>query len=316
MASIQASPEALQQALSALRQLGASVAANRGRGRSQVSSSLDSLAEAKARASARLEATEGLLSSVRSAEVPEGQSPPDTTGLEAELSKVREKLSQLKLLESQGVSLLREVETNENRAMRLADSAVVEAKVFVQDSLERLRDFQAFRPEASNVSGRASVSPRGEGFGGGGTTHSQDEPVVPSSKPPSTLELVSTVLPEGFAWVPVDKLVQSKDYREEELHFEKSSPEELRELLGRFRERVIPVLGVHGNNTPAELEKLDMAEQCYGAKSLHNTYSKFVNREGDTIAVSRKHNSIESGRHRIWAAKEMGWSHIPARILD
>jgi hypothetical protein len=133
--------------------------------------------------------------------------------------------------------------------------------------------------------------------------------------------MVDTPLPKGFMWVPIAEIVEPLPVDPSEWK-KGTSKEEMQIGLNTFRRDMMPIFA---RGDPAAHDDFRALDQKLGrmssgpvrADSLMHLYEVFFG--GDPIAVDRgtggKGFSVNSGRHRISVAKELGWTHVPARLL-
>jgi hypothetical protein len=130
---------------------------------------------------------------------------------------------------------------------------------------------------------------------------------------------VDIPLPKGFYWIPIGQIDQ-KDILTDPSEWKKgTSKAEMMTGLEVFHRDLLPVLS-RGSATHEDFRRLDeqLGRTSVGAvraDSLAHLYEVFFGT--DTIAVDRAPNggfSVSSGRHRISVAKELGWTHVPARL--
>jgi hypothetical protein len=87
------------------------------------------------------------------------------------------------------------------------------------------------------------------------------------------------------------------------------SPADLRWAHEALHEIVMPTLASGG--TLEDLRARDAAEGRMGVRSYADTYSGFF---GDSAIRLGPDLEVTNGYHRIWVAKQMGLSHVPAVI--
>lgn len=87
------------------------------------------------------------------------------------------------------------------------------------------------------------------------------------------------------------------------------SPADLRWAHDALHEVVLPTLASGG--TIEDLRARDVTEGRMGVRSYADTYSGFF---GDSAIHLSSDLKVSNGYHRIWVAKQMGLSHVPAVI--
>ncbi|MCU1263948.1 MAG: hypothetical protein JWM21_266 [Acidobacteria bacterium] len=128
-------------------------------------------------------------------------------------------------------------------------------------------------------------------------------------------------LPKGFGWVRLEdlrpdemaELPPQNDYRKNDL-----SESDMRAGLELLRTRILPVIQKDPATANREhFAELDATESRSGSESLANIFSAYFG-PSDHIWVDRfkgdKFFGIGNGRHRIKAARDLGWTAVPARI--
>ena len=138
------------------------------------------------------------------------------------------------------------------------------------------------------------------------------DPVAPSA---SGGLLHPAGLPDGFALVPVDLIDDSDSQVEGPAAFHKGyAPEDLRWAYSAFDDVVLPALG-RGLGTDY-LRDRDQRERLQGTRSYSDTLSGFLD-PANAIKLDRNGDgtyAVGNGYHRLWLARQMGRTHVPARI--
>ena len=187
-----------------------------------------------------------------------------------------------------------------SRASYLADEHTGKARLFLRTRIGQLYDYVEFKPDLSNRETNAGSAVASLGSA-----------------------ITSLPLPKGFNWVSLDQLMPAEmqdlpaenDYRKDGL-----SLADVREGLRLLQTRIMPEIQKDpGAATVDHFAALDAAEMRSGANSLANIYSAYFGRN-DHIWVSRQHGdpffSIGNGRHRIRAARDLGWNAVPGRMEE
>lgn len=225
--------------------------------------------------------------------------------------------------------LAREIEALEQavgvleRQLILGDRAISDFRHSAATNLEsltadvqRARNFLEDRSRAT-VAYRAITTDRSQGTGSisGRDDHSS---LSPSSV--TTVELGEVRLPDGFQWIPISEIAAT-DLPILPQDWNKISKADMTHGLTVFVKEIVPLLQ-RGQSLSAEaLSEIDKAAGRSGVfgfvhpDSLENIFRVMFGNE--CVAVSRTENgwSVTNGRHRIAVARELGWSHVPSRIL-
>ncbi len=166
-----------------------------------------------------------------------------------------------------------------------------------------------YRSSQADVEG---VGAKTGGSGGSSYIASRDEL---SSGRFATDEMVSLDgLPQGMALIPLGKCEDGDRVRGPSDFGKGYSPDDLEWGVTALYEKVLPRV-TRGGDVAGLLRDSDVGQGRYGLRSLSDTYSGFF---GDSaIAVDRTPNGrfdITNGAHRIWVARQMGVTHLPARV--
>jgi tetratricopeptide (TPR) repeat protein len=128
-------------------------------------------------------------------------------------------------------------------------------------------------------------------------------------------------LPEGFRWIPISEIVE-RDLPSSSSEWKKGvSKEDMRTGLNAFRRDMLPALARRGHISRDDFVSLDRAlgrasRGVIEPDSVAHLYDVFFGI--DAIAIDRNPGggfSITNGRHRVVVARELGWTHVPARLL-
>lgn len=189
----------------------------------------------------------------------------------------------------------------ESQANHLASKHADKSRLFLKTRISELNAFIASKPDSSRI-----VFNNSHGTG---------------SEPTDIAPITSLSLPKRFGWVQLDDLMTADmDELPTESDYRKGiSESEMQEGLGLLQTRVLPE--IQNDESAANIEHfldLDRAEKRSGPNSLANIFAAYF---GDSrIRVSRlagdPHFRIENGRHRIKAARDLGWNAVPAEIVE
>ena len=156
--------------------------------------------------------------------------------------------------------------------------------------------------------------------------HSQFPPAnakplnAPETPPKANMELLPS-LPRKMQWVPVDEI--DLESLPDDLQFKKASYDDMRTMMQTFEKTVLPALMKDASLSSDGFLGDQHSSLGVMAKIPRFAYECMLGSPGanDVIAVDamgaggRSKRGITSGRHRIKLAKELGWTHVPARVL-
>ena len=188
-------------------------------------------------------------------------------------------------------------------------SAARELRGLDRETLAAGRDFLSGRLKAlKEYDGLRLASEAGTA----GNLNSSVDGAPPSSAP----DLPQ--LPAGFSWVPIDRII-SRD-EPEALQWTKIELSVMEAGMRAFSTDLIPLLrkGKASRNDLAEFDS-EHGRDGHGpvkADSLANLHDVFFG--SDSIAATLTADGfydLSSGRHRAQVARQLGWTHIPARLL-
>lgn len=131
----------------------------------------------------------------------------------------------------------------------------------------------------------------------------------------STLHVVSSDgLPDGFSMVSLEA-IDSEDREITEADFTKgSSPEDLTWALEAFQDVIAP--GISGGQTLDDFRQMDAQQGLTGTRSYGETYSSLLGTSPRVIKLVPTGDgrfTVKNGYHRIWLARRIGLTHLPAR---
>jgi len=205
----------------------------------------------------------------------------------------------------------------------LANEQSDKARVFLRQRITELYEYLETKPDVSAVNLASS---------GSSTLAITEAVLIASEKTIDSVVRSSEVLasamtalplPKGFEWVTLrelkpdemDELPSEKDYRKNGL-----SESDMRHGLELLKNRILPEIERNPETASKEyFAELDAAEGRSGSDSLAEIFSAYFGRNHH-IWVDRfkgdQFFGIGNGRHRIKAARDLGWTAIPARISE
>lgn len=183
------------------------------------------------------------------------------------------------------------------QAKSLVGEYAGKSRMFLRSRIAELYKYSAYKPHFSGGSAGNSAS--------GG-----------SSTPSETLN-TRLPLPAGFQWINLTDLgpdqIQNSDYRKG------LSEVDMQEGLNLLQTRVLPE--IQKNPAAANIEHfmvVDANEKRTPPHTLADIFAVYF--ADDYIRVSRYQSdpyfTIENGRHRIKAARDLGWDAVPGRVVE
>jgi hypothetical protein len=127
------------------------------------------------------------------------------------------------------------------------------------------------------------------------------------------------VLPPGMMWVAIDDL----DWGSvpDDLQFKKGSMDDIAAMLARFAEEIMPMMRDPRGISRSQLEQLDrLAGRTGSPQGLVFAWECMIG-GNEPIVVNAPHHLTgpsfgwTSGRHRALVARQLGWTHLPARVI-
>lgn len=207
-------------------------------------------------------------------------------------------------------------------ASYLTDEHSARARAFLKERTKELYDYVELKPDLNAM---AESSQPHQPVLAGATTDAMETTVtsVASAAAAAAFEMGRFLLPKGFGWIRLDELrpdemaelPAEREYRKNDL-----SEADMREGLHLLQTRILPEIQKDPAAATSDyFSKLDTAESRSGSKSLAKIFDAYFG-QSDHIWVDRfkgdQYFGIGNGRHRIKAAHDLGWSAIPARIIE
>lgn len=208
-----------------------------------------------------------------------------------------------------------EFERRAAEATYVTDEHSNKARLFLKARLNELHEYVGFKTNAD-----AGVSVGSAYMGAAARTTT-----ALSAKEVSTgvSDLAAFSLPKGFGWVRINELnpdeladlPSENDYKKDDL-----SAGDMRAGLELLRTRILPEIQQNPEHATREyFAELDIAENRSTSNSLAEVYGAYFGTR-EHIWVDRFKGDeffrIGNGRHRIAAARQLGWTVIPARIEE
>lgn len=198
-----------------------------------------------------------------------------------------------------------------DRLLRDADQRIGKASRQIADQLG-LR--QAYWGGADRVGAQLS--------GLGSRNGADAAPALPPQSPPAELP----VLPHEMMWVPLARL----DWREvpEDLHFDVVGRDDIARMMQTFHRDVLPVLSRGQAVDRDGLRRLDMIAGLDPDGRPTDQRNRVLawdlmigngQRHDDVIVLDAPQSEagcfgFQNGRHRALVARDLGWTHVPARV--
>ncbi|WP_209428304.1 hypothetical protein [Pararhodobacter sp. SW119] len=128
-------------------------------------------------------------------------------------------------------------------------------------------------------------------------------------------------LPRKMQWVPINEIDEA--LLPNDLEFKKAPHAEMKAMMQVFRDSVLPALDENPSLTADDFAASRAEERDSMSTTPRFAYECMLGSFGtsDVIVLDGQREKeigkmgITSGRHRILIAKELGWSHVPARVL-
>ena len=198
-----------------------------------------------------------------------------------------------------------EFERRATEAAYLADEHSHKARLFLKERLRELHEYVALKADVE--AGPHSTAPAGS---------------VTTTRANHDSDLATFSLPQGFGWIRIDQLASddlanlptNTEYKKDGL-----SAADMRAGLELLRTRILPEIQQNPENATRDyFAEIDIAENRSEPKnSLAEIFGAYFG-SNYHIWVDRPNGDeyfrIGDGRHRIAAARELGWTVIPGRI--
>lgn len=221
----------------------------------------------------------------------------DTTNLQRKLEEAEAALAEARKWQRRVEEVCAEFRRSTTQAKSLAAEHAGKSRLFLRSRIAQLYNYTAYKPHSSEGSAGDSTS------GGSGASSRTLNNQLP--------------LPAGFQWIDLADLgpdqLQSSDYRKG------LSEVDMQDGLNLLQTRVLPE--IEKNPAAASVEHfvaIDLEEKRMPPHSLADIFAVYFG--GDYIRVSRYSNeqyfTIDNGRHRIKAARDLGWNAVPGRVVE
>lgn len=165
------------------------------------------------------------------------------------------------------------------------------------------RKYAAIAYSASGTTTAAGAHGATPATGGGASSKSQ-------STPP---------LPGGMKWIALADLDWSSV--PPNLQFKKAAADEIETMMARFDREIVPLMSDPGGVSRDQLVQIDLMRGTTDpSQSLAFAWDCMIG-GGDVIALDAPHPLTgpqygwTSGRHRALVARNLGWTHIPAKVI-
>lgn len=191
-------------------------------------------------------------------------------------------------------------------ARKMLRESFPEARAYLNSCILDLNNYGAFRTGGGGVGGGSSVPIR------------EGAPSSPLSG--AMLELAFRRLPAGFKWVRIEDVDFSEvDSRVRGAQdFQKATMDTISGGFHQLRETILPALQVAPSLGWEYFRQQDEAAGREIPSGAEAAFHAFFGK--DCIALDPKLAGgclgVTSGAHRLFVARELGWSAIPALILD
>jgi hypothetical protein len=223
----------------------------------------------------------------------------DTSVLRHKLDEAEEALAEARKWQRRVEEVCSGYERYASQASELAGEHAGKSRLFLKSRIAELHNYVSYKPHFSGGSA-------GSTSGGSGVS----------------TETLNTrlALPAGYRWINFSELRsdQVEELPAEDEYRKGLSLSEMQEGLKLLQTRVLPE--IQNNPAAANIEHfmaIDLKEKRMPPHSLADIFSVYFG--NDYIRVSRPLNDqsfiIENGRHRIKAARELGWDAVPGRVI-
>ena len=189
----------------------------------------------------------------------------------------------------------------QKRMEELLGQGTKQALHFLRDAKDNLSAYRSVHPgNIANTDGAKATMQR-----------DRLPPLAPAAS--SSFDLAP--LPEGFVWVPITDINVARElvHVQGPADFKKVPYDAVRDALDRFRDKIVPEL-LKGTSRDA-LTKMDTESRVFDTSGLGGAYDVFLGNDPIHLTSDKDGNyGVTNGRHRIRAAMDAGWTHIPATI--
>lgn len=225
----------------------------------------------------------------------------DARWQEDRLEEARAHLSRMEAAGDDLLSALSDYRSAASDLSSLDREALTPARDFLEGRLQALADYEALRPD-----GRPSAGAR-----------EQAAPALSEAAAPAVVAPLAAALPPlpgGYAWIPIAGLPS-----EPELEWG-AGRATIEQGLRTFAAELLPRLrdGLLSRDDLVEFDRANGRDEggLVYPDSLANVRDMFFGSE--PVAVSPLPGGsfdVTNGRHRIEAARALGWTHLPARLI-
>lgn len=233
----------------------------------------------------------------------------DTSSAQRRLEEIEDALSNVRAWQRKVEDSMLRYKREAEGLEELSTGTTTEARAYLRSLLNDLSAYFALQKDS--VSGSSFGRNVGSASGGdnGGGVHSEE------------FDPTSFSLPPGYRWVRVTEIDTARELAEVQRNedFEKVSYGEMRRGFDALRTELLPAMNdaMH----PAGVDTFVSRDTAAGVTyehGLQRVYESFFG--NDPIYLSRGRNSgllsVTSGRHRIKAAMDAGWTAVPAKTID
>lgn len=230
----------------------------------------------------------------------------DSAYLRRKLEEAEERYNNARNWQRRAAQVCAEFERRATEATHLTDEHSDKARLFLKERLRQLYEYVAARDTGSAVGTAMALA--GDAL---------------AEVTAGIFDLTAFSLPQGFGWVSIDQLRPDEltdlpsetDYKKDDL-----SVADMRDGLELLRTRILPDIQQNPEHaTTAYFAELDVAENRSTLNSLAEIFGAYFG-SNEHIWVDRikgdEYFRIGNGRHRIAAARALGWKVIPARIEE
>lgn len=236
--------------------------------------------------------------------------------------KAREKLNRAMRIQRDAVEASQNLARSINRVNEVAGERLENARDFIKQKIEELNSYLALQVDSDSYNSRPSLSVTSDNGNNGANGTS----ILNLSKN-SMAEISRIKLPEGFAWIDLDKLSEReivelptlKDFGGKGVTYE-----DMKDGLCALERDILPVLRNSAGNISADIFEArsykDHAGSDRPVKKIFNVFfGTQVNHEPIHIDYSvpdALYTLIQNGRHRIKVARDLGWKAIPGQVKE